>query len=238
MTRAAIAAGLLWLASIGSAQAASLQVAPVLVEAVGPALSSSLTLRNSGAHPVNAQIRVFRWTQADGQERLEPTQDVVASPPAATLRAGGEYLVRIVRVAKRPVEGEESYRLLVDELPDPARQANGAVHMVLRQSIPVFFAAPTRSGPGIAWSVTTGGRTSLVARNAGERRLRLSDLVLRDARGRTVSFGDGLVGYALGRSAMRWTAPAPAGFGPGPFTISGQSDIGPIHATAPAQAAR
>jgi fimbrial chaperone protein len=36
--------------------------------------------------PVNVQIRVFRRSQNDGEERLEPTEDVVASPPRSPLR--------------------------------------------------------------------------------------------------------------------------------------------------------
>jgi fimbrial chaperone protein len=65
----------------GSACAASLQVAPVLLDIAAPAAAAMVTLRNTGATPIATQIRVFRWVQEEGRERLEPTADVVASPP-------------------------------------------------------------------------------------------------------------------------------------------------------------
>src|SRR5579863_3912889 len=100
----------------GTLQAASLQVAPVLVEVPAPGAAATLKLRNEGTKPLDAQIRVFQWTQVDGADVLTPTNDVVASPPAASLRADTDYTVRIVRTKKEPVAKEEAYRLLIDEL--------------------------------------------------------------------------------------------------------------------------
>ncbi len=65
------------------AQAASLQVAPVGIEVAAPGTASTVKLRNEGTSAINAQIRAFRWVQVDGQEKLEPTDDLVASPPMA-----------------------------------------------------------------------------------------------------------------------------------------------------------
>ena len=115
----AFAAALLWLGE--ASEAASLRVAPTTISLVAPDAASVLSLRNDDKRPINVQIRVFRWTQVDGVDRLEPARDVVASPPAARLAGGAATTVRIVRVSKAPVSGEESYRLLVDELPDPSR---------------------------------------------------------------------------------------------------------------------
>ena len=135
------------------ASAGSLQVEPVLVDVTAPGAASTLTLRNEGATPINAQIRVFRWSLVDGQEKLEPTDDVVASPPSVTLTPKGQYTARVVRVSKQPVTGEESYRLLVDQLPDLSQQKNGAVNLLVRYSIPVFFGAPDKKSPTVAWSL-------------------------------------------------------------------------------------
>ena len=83
-------------------------------------------------------------------------------------------------------------------------------------------------------------KVTLIARNNGERRLRISALSLRDANGRTISFGNGLAGYALGQSTKRWTAPGSArGFAAnGSVSISAQSDGGPIQAVASISRAR
>jgi P pilus assembly chaperone PapD len=81
-----------------------------------------LTLRNDEDTEVTVQTRVLRWSQNAGKETLEPTPDVVASPPAVTLAPGADYVVRVVRVSKQPVHGEESYRVIVDQLPRTGRQ--------------------------------------------------------------------------------------------------------------------
>lgn len=225
----------LLLGAFNLARAGSLQVEPVLVDVTAPGAASTLTLRNEGATSINAQIRVFRWSLINGQEKLEPTNDVVASPPAVTVTPKGQYIARVVRVSKRPVSGEESYRLLVDELPDLSQQKNGAVNLQMRYSIPVFFGAPNKKRPNVNWSIAVqGNKVILTARNNGDRRLRISALKLRDTNGRTISFGNGLAGYALGQSTKSWTAPGSVhGFATnGSASISAQSDIGPIQAVA------
>ena len=219
--------------------AASLQVAPVGIEIAAPGNASSVKLRNEGTTAIDAQIRVFRWVQADGQERLEPTDDLVASPPTAHLGPGAEYTVRIVRVSKQPVEGEESYRLLIDELPDQKLQNNRVVNLILRYSIPVFFFRPDAAAPRLRWSVEQrDGKLRVSARNDGDRHVRLASLNVRDRNGTNFSFGSGLTGYVLGRSGMHWLTPVGTRkvAVDAAMVISAIGDAGPIHASPAARA--
>ena len=222
----------------GSACAASLQVAPTLLQVAAPGAATTVTLRNTGAAPIATQIRVFRWIQENGIERLEPTEDVVASPPAADLRPGQDYVVRVVRLTKNPVAGEEAYRVLIDELPEASRSPR-TVNFVVRHALPAFFDALGSSAPEAAWQVTQKGRTvSLTATNSGDRRVRLASVKIAYG-ANTVTFGPGLAGYALGHSMMSWTAPASSpGLSPGAkVTITGQTEEGPFHAQAVVQKA-
>ena len=222
------------------AEAASLQVAPVTLEIPAPGASATIKLRNEGTAPLNAQVRVFRWTQVNGEEKLEPTDAVVASPPMISLAAKSDYVVRVVRLSKQPAAGE-SYRLLVDELPDPARQRHGTVAIILRYSIPVFFYSAQAAAAKLQWSISQrGGQVFVAATNDGDRHVRLADLKLDAGQGRSISFGNGLTGYVLGHSSMRWTATnSKHRLGAGnPVAISAQSDSGPIGASSTMQAAR
>ncbi len=216
------------------AKAGSLQVEPVLIDATtAGAAASTLTLHNAGTTPINAQVRVFRWSQTNGQEKLEPTDDVAASPPVLTLGPNAKNIVRIIRQSKQPVVGEESYRLLIDQLPDLSQQKNGGVNLLVRYSIPVFFGAANKKSPTLAWSVAVkGDKVTLSAHNTGDRRLRISALTLRDASGRKISLGAGLAGYALGQSTKIWTVPSHGFSAQGSASISAQSDGGPIQAVA------
>jgi len=180
------------------------------------------------------QTRVLRWSQTDGKEILVPATDVVASPPAIKLVPKADYVVRIVRVSKLPVAGEESYRVIVDQLPDLRQQQAQAVSLLIRQSIPVFFEGRGVTQPSVSWSfANAGGKTALVASNAGDMRLRIASLKLTDGRGRVLSLGNGLLGYALGHASMRWVLPSrPGGFGGGTIAIAAETEKGPLDASA------
>jgi fimbrial chaperone protein len=213
-------------------QAASLQVAPVLIEVPAPGATATMKLRNEGTKPLDAQIRIFQWTQVDGADVLTPTNDVVASPPVASLRPNTDYTVRIVRTKKEPAAKEEAYRLLVDELPEAAGGQAASVNIALRYSIPVFFTV-AGAPPKLSWELQQhANKPVIVASNAGDRRVRLAKLKITDGKGGVANFGDGLAGYVLGHSSMSFPLPASAkGFGTGGLaSISAQSDLGPIDA--------
>jgi fimbrial chaperone protein len=212
-------------------QAASLQVAPVLVEVPAPGATGSLKLRNQDTKPLDAQIRIFQWTQADGADVLTPTNDVAASPPVASLRPSTDYTVRIVRTTKEPVVKEESYRLLIDELPGSAAGTAATVNIALRYSIPVFFTVPGAAAPKLSFELQQhANKPVIVVGNAGDRRVRLAKLKFTDGKGAIANFGEGLAGYVLGRSSRNFEVPANAkGFGTGGVvSMSAQADTGPI----------
>jgi fimbrial chaperone protein len=211
--------------------AASLQVAPVSVEVAAPGATATLNLRNEGDKPLNAQVRVFRWTQVNGEDKLEPTDDVAASPPTVSLRPKTNYVIRVVRTAKTPVAAEETYRLLIDELPSPTQQRAATVNIVLRYSIPVVFNSPAGGAPKLKWELQRrNNKTVVVATNEGDRRIRLSNMKVTDSKGAVANFGGGLTGYVLARSTKVWTPPAHVkGFGAGTVTaVTADSDTGPI----------
>jgi fimbrial chaperone protein len=171
------------------------------------------------------------------QEQHEPTTDVVASPPATRLGPKEDYVIRVVRVASRPVTGEESYRVVIDELPDPSQRKAGTVRFVLRHVIPVFFRASNAPEANVSWTVqATAGGFVVRAKNDGARRLKVFDLRLTDGSTRVLARRDGLIGYVLGHSTMEWTIPAAgAGSRSGAVSIVAQSEDGPINATATVQ---
>ena len=188
------------------ARAGSLEITPVLVDVTSEnAAASMITLRNRSAQPATVQLRLLRWRQRAGTDRLDRSDEVAVSPPFATLAAGGSYVVRVVRTATRPIIGEEAYRLFVDELPPPAASA-GTIVLAIRYSLPVFFKTRTAAAPTIAWTATASADGIVLAgENAGGQRLRIAGLRLVDAAGRPLSFGPGLAGYLLGHGGRSWS---------------------------------
>lgn len=207
--------------SIASAQAAGLQVTPTGVTLSARQSADGLWLSNSSSEPLHAQVRAYRWSQAGDEDRLEPTRDLIVSPPALQLPPGERQLVRVIRAGPPPADGEASYRVIVDELPVPAlgdsRAARG-LRFVLQYSLPVFLlpASPAASNAGAppldAKLVATSGVWRLQIANRGDRHAQLADLNLIDRTGRRHTIGEGLAGYVLPGQQRSW--PLPQGLHP------------------------
>ena len=201
------------------ARAAVLQLAPIPIEVEAPQAAAVLKLSNRASAEVALQARVFRWTQEQGEDRLTPASEVVVSPPIATVPAGQTLTVRVVRVATSPPAGEETYRILVDELPsDKARTKGQTLRILMRYSVPVFFkpAGAATDEPALSWTLARNraGDFILSASNPGQRRVRLSGLQLRDpaSHAAVLAAGSELGGYVLAGQTMRWTLKRPKDF--------------------------
>ena len=228
---AAISTSLILIAVSAPVSAASLQVSPVSVEVPAPGAVSAVTLNNPSENSLKAQIRVFKWSLVNGEEHLEPTADVVASPPMATLPPKADYTVRIVRLIKQPATTEETYRLVVDEIPDTTQKSGVVVKMAFRYSIPVFFTPATKTEATLDWSVARqNGKLYVSATNTGSRRVRLAGLKLSDGKGKSVVISKGLAGYVLARSSKSWVAPDTVASAGTPLLVQADGDQGPINA--------
>lgn len=227
MRRLAFSAALIAGMHMTASYAASLRVSPVLIDVSAPTSASSIRIWSEAKLPVSVQARLFRWSQNNGDDTYEPATDVVVSPPITSLKPGGENILRIVRTSKRPVTGEESYRLLVDELPDSAKKTSGTINLIVRHSIPVFFSQRGSSDADPVWNIQRkAGGYQVTVSNKGDRRLRISDLVLTSGR-KPVGQKNGLVGYVLGHSSASWFV-ASRGGGGSSLILSAQSETGSI----------
>jgi len=188
------------------ARAASLGVSPTLIDMSATQMASGVRVRNGNpTDAVNVQARIFRWHQDVEQETYAPTDAVVVSPPVIRIEPGAERLIRIVRTGQQAVHGEDSYRLLLDELPEPGQVQTGGITMRIRQSIPVFVSHAQATPAQAQWQIervnehirspAAGGtgkndnahrrpvRTGYLVKvtNRGDKRLRVANLALHDA---------------------------------------------------------
>lgn len=217
---------------IASANAGSLSVSPVTIEVPAADVAAVAKVQNPSASPATAQLRVFRWTQVDGVEKLEPSDDVVVSPPLAQLAPGAEQTIRIMLAGGAKASSEQSYRLFVDELPPPRSPTKASVAVVVRLALPVFFGTDKSARSSLDWRLDLhGSKPALIVSNEGGRRARIANLVLRDKAGNSVEVARGLAGYVLSRSIKRFELPRDAlKLAHGSIAVSAQSDLGPINA--------
>ncbi|MHC5308361.1 fimbrial biogenesis chaperone [Bartonella sp. LJL80] len=190
-----------------------LRVSPVSIDAQAPVSSGTLRMTNSGDKPMMVQVRVFKWRQENGRDIYSRANDVAVSPPMMTLKPHADSVIRVVRTAKTPISSEESYRVVVDQLPDPKLRATSrkAVSFVVRHNLPAFFSPKGEKAANIIWSVAAQkGGYVVTAKNVGNRHIALAQVKLMA--GQTV-LGQvtGLAGYALAGSTGQFYVRAKGG---------------------------
>lgn len=216
--------------------AASLQVSPTTLELHARQTAEALWLSNSGTEPVQVQVRVYRWSQINGKDDLQPTHEMVVSPPMQQLAAGQRQLLRVVRSNGEAPVTQQTYRIIVDEIPtyDPERSG---MQLVLRYSIPVFLlpdGSPPQPQLQARLLTDPQGDAALEISNRGDGHAQIADLAY-GAPGHPLIVRPGLVGYVLPGQTMRWPLEhPPSQFKDGGFSarINGEPEQTPL-STAP-----
>ncbi len=184
-----------------------LQVFPITLTLLPDTFSSGLTLTNGNDSVIYGQVRVFRWTQENGEDVLSSAQDDLGvSPPLIQIAAQSTQLVRLVPFAKARGTGEQSYRVFIDQLPTNEAALPNRVSIQVRYSVPVFIEPKTATTPPkLHWGlVNTPSGWLLRVRNTGGRRAQLSKIQLVDKTGKAYEISRGLFGYVLAGSMRQW----------------------------------
>lgn len=183
-----------------------LQAGPTLLELGPQTKATRLTLRNSGDTAVAAQVRVYAWSQPDGKDHLVDTDELALSPPILELPAGGEQVVRVIRLGPPARDRDRCYRVVVDELPRAEDGDGHRVRLRMRYVIPVFVRAADASAPAVSCTLEGEG-DRLACENRGGRAAQLGATRLLDDAGGTLTLSEGLYGYVLPGSRRIWPLP-------------------------------
>jgi fimbrial chaperone protein len=171
-------------------------------------MATTLTVINQSDSETSFQVRAFAWSQlGTGDDKLTATDELLASPPLATIASGATQVVRML-LRRPPQTQEASYRILLDQLPPPA--APGTVRIALRLSIPILAEPATCIAPHVKWRIESGdGRAWLVAVNDGCRHETVRDIVLATAGGGSLKVEASVSPYILAGAARHWRIVTP-----------------------------
>lgn len=192
--------------NVNTAGASGLQIAPVTLTLQATQNAEGIWLSNAGDEVLNAQVRVFRWTQSAYGDRLSPSQGLVISPPMLALSPGERQLIRVIRTGTPSAHAQEAYRLSIDELP-PSKLEKNKLQFILHYSVPVFI-QPVTQGETVAklqWKLQQfDGKKFLEVSNQGNGHAQLSAATFINNNGAKKVISPGLLGYVLPGSTMRW----------------------------------
>ena len=202
---------LLGIAGMGPAGAANLQISPVTINMRAEQTSAGITLQNLGDAPLFGQVRVFLWDQANGEEAMSPTQELVASPPIVEIAANGRQTIRLVHTQAASAQQERTYRVLIDEVGRDDDPARSGVDIRLRYSVPVFVLPSGAPGKEVLdWQVyRKDGEWMLRVQNTGNFHAQIGSLTLTNQAGKSFVISNGLFGYVLAGRMRVWRLPVP-----------------------------
>ncbi len=196
-----------------STLAASLQVAPISLQFSTTENAKEIWLTNTSDKPIHAQTRVQEWTQSQGKDVLSQTKNIVASPMVTEIPAGAKQLIRVIKMTPLSNTQEQTYRLIIDELPHSKNnEEQSGLQLLLQYSVPVFF----QSNSDIA---SKNGQTSLnqvdfsyqnnqlIVSNHGKSHIRMSQLNYINPNGEKIPVVKGLLGYTLANQSMSFDIP-------------------------------
>lgn len=220
------------LAVATTATASTFNIAPIRANLGGARHTEVLTLANAEDEPVVVQVKVVRWSQTGGEETLEDTRDLLATPPVLQIGPKSEQIVRVALRQPPDPSKELSYRLVFQEVPQVPSKDFVGLRVALRLSVPVFIApAGAKPRADLAWESRwlEDGKLELAATNRGNAHLQVTDFEVQLPDGEPVR---GLSSkYVLPGSRMTWVLSPPADAKrQGSITVHGNSDQGEFSA--------
>jgi fimbrial chaperone protein len=154
-----------------------------------------------------------------------------------TLPAKGQQIIRIALRRAVDPERELSYRLLLDEVPQPPSADFTGLQVALRLSLPVFVQPARRASAALVWNAAwqSDGHIRIKVRNEGSAHAQVLDFAVQAAGDALMSLHNSVARYVLPGSEAEWLLDVPEGVvRSGLLRIHGASDQGDFSAEFPA----
>jgi fimbrial chaperone protein len=122
------------------------RVSPIRLDLGTDTRSAVLTVINEGTGRFQAQIKAVLWTQdGEGKDQYADTTDLVFFPRLMVFDKPEE---RVVRSGIRFPSGltEKTYRLFIEEIPEPRKSEGTNVAIAIKFGVPIFV-KPVKEQP-------------------------------------------------------------------------------------------
>lgn len=207
------------------ALAGSFTVNPVRIFLGPQDRATALTIVNEGDAPLVLQTEMYRWSQGTGgQEELSPAEELVVSPPIIQLAPKGRQVVRLARVAPGAVSVQQTFRVIVREVPDAAAvAASEQAPLALAVSLPIFI-TPRGAKAALACELRRGegNAAAMLCENSGTAYAQIRQVGL--LRGSQEIFQTDTGVYVLHGTKRMIGLPIPDRLAPGVYTLRVTTD--------------
>jgi fimbrial chaperone protein len=180
------------------ASAGEFTIMPVRIFMTARDRAIAITVTNEGNEDIVMQADLFSWKQKpDGSDDLALTEDLVLSPPILKLAPKSRQVVRLARLTPPPASGQQTYRLIMREVPEAKPSTELRVQVALAFSLPIFITAPgAKRTLQCAPQRTAPDAVNVVCENSGNAYAQVRALELVSAAGQKLA-GRDTGGYIL-----------------------------------------
>jgi fimbrial chaperone protein len=204
------AAATLALLSSLHANAGSLAVSPLRLTYANTAVIAAVTVENNGESEALVQTETFSWKQIGTEHRLTATEDIIAMPPVFRLAPGARQQVRVGLTRAFSEPREQTFRLMVTEVPTSI--APGSVAVAVRHSLPIFVLPVSPISADL--TIKQGLQDDVEIANSGSKHMRILRWRVRASSGVVIAEASG-PGYLLAGASQR-------------LAVAGLRDMGPV----------
>lgn len=217
---------------VSSAQAVT--ISPVMLELKPDHRVVAVTVSNESDSLLTLQAETLEWTQPNGKDLNEESDDLLVVPPFAEIRPGDSQIFRVTLRRPALAVAERAYRLVLDDVSEIKRETKGVgVTFSFSHRLPVFVAGTGKIGPKPRLGMCPPSEPSGCVRlgNEGDRFVQVKHLTVegRDWH-KEVDTGTRVLAGAW----KQWTFVWPANHA-GPLTMNAETSAGPLSIELPAQ---
>ena len=154
--------------SIGQAYSSEWRVAPIRLDFDKGTKSGVITVSNDSSEKVHLQIKAAEWIQdAEGKDKYSDTSDLVYFPKIMILDKNEEKVLR-TGIKASSVEKEKTYRLFIEEIPQPSKAEGASVAVAIRFGVPIFIKPEKEEARGEVEKIEMSkGVLKAVVKNSG-----------------------------------------------------------------------
>jgi fimbrial chaperone protein len=220
-----------WLVFAGALFAAGVQavtVSPVRIELSPTRRVATVTITNSSDQPISFQTETLAWSQQNGTDRYEPTDELLVAPPIAEIPPQSSQIFRVALRGPLAETGERAYRLILEDVSEILAPQPGTVAIRFNHNLPVFAVSANdvaKVDPRWSRCAASPGKGCVRLDNGGSRHLRLSELTVTGPDWRQTVQG----GTVLAGGWKQWLFDLPPG-GSLPAGITALTDLGALSA--------
>lgn len=125
------------------AGAAQFTITPVRIFMTPRDRAVAVTVTNDSDDEVVMQADLYSWKQKpDGSDDLVLTEDLILTPPILKLAPRARQVVRLARLSAPPAGVQQTYRLIMREVPEARSSDKLQLQVALAFSLPVFISPP------------------------------------------------------------------------------------------------